>query len=69
MKRAGRDPERKLDVGVRGFVTAYSGHLQEARSIPRRAALQAEQAGQPERAACGKLERRPRGAIRDQSGN
>ena len=33
------------------FVTAYSGHLQEARSISRRAALQAEQAGQPERAA------------------
>jgi eukaryotic-like serine/threonine-protein kinase len=33
------------------FVAAYSGHLQDARSISRRAVLQAQQAGQPERAS------------------
>ena len=33
------------------FVAAYSGHLQDARSISRRAVVQAEQAGQPERAS------------------
>src|SRR5260370_13006772 len=32
-------------------VAAYSGHLQEARSISRRAVVQAQQAGQPERAS------------------
>jgi serine/threonine protein kinase len=33
------------------FVAAYSGHLQEARNISQRAVLQAQQAGQPERAS------------------
>jgi eukaryotic-like serine/threonine-protein kinase len=33
------------------FVAAYSGHLQEARNISHRAVLQAQQAGQPERAS------------------
>jgi len=33
------------------FVAAYSGHLREAREISRRAVIQAQQAGQPERAA------------------
>lgn len=33
------------------FVTAYSGHLRDARIISHRAVLQAQQAGQPERAA------------------
>jgi tetratricopeptide (TPR) repeat protein len=33
------------------LVAAYTGHLQEARSISHRAVLQAQQAGQPERAA------------------
>jgi len=33
------------------FVAAYSGHLQEARNISRRAVVQAQQAGQPERAS------------------
>jgi tetratricopeptide (TPR) repeat protein len=33
------------------FVTAYSGHLHEARSISQRAVVQAQQAGQPERAS------------------
>ena len=33
------------------FVAAYSGHLQNARIISRRAVAQAQQAGQPERAA------------------
>jgi tetratricopeptide (TPR) repeat protein len=33
------------------FVAAYSGHLRDARSISHRAVLQAQQAGQPERAS------------------
>lgn len=33
------------------FVAAYSGHLKRARDISRRAVVQAQQAGQPERAA------------------
>jgi serine/threonine protein kinase/tetratricopeptide (TPR) repeat protein len=33
------------------LVAAYSGHLQDARMISRRAVVQAQQAGQPERAA------------------
>jgi eukaryotic-like serine/threonine-protein kinase len=33
------------------FVAAYSGHSQEAREMSRRAVIQAQQAGQPERAA------------------
>jgi DNA-binding winged helix-turn-helix (wHTH) protein/tetratricopeptide (TPR) repeat protein len=33
------------------FVAAYSGHLQAARSMSQRAVLQAQQAGQPERAS------------------
>jgi len=33
------------------FVAAYSGHLLDARTISRRAVLQAQQAGQPERAS------------------
>jgi tetratricopeptide (TPR) repeat protein len=37
------------------FALAYSGHLQEARSMSRRAAAQAEQAGQRERAGMWKV--------------
>jgi tetratricopeptide (TPR) repeat protein len=33
------------------FVAAYSGHLQDTRNISRRAIVQAQQAGQPERAS------------------